>query len=711
MKETLFRFNTGFLSARVGEWMYVVALNWIVLTETQSPWLLAVINACRLLPSLALSVPAGALADRKDPCRLSFVNNLANAVLMIAVGLALHFGLSMGLVCALVLGQAVLTAVEAPFRNTYMNGLFEGVRLKQAIAQSASLMNLGRILGPAVAGFTLARFGGLPTFVMGAVCTALFSLAISTLGSGSAVSPTAPKCTKPTVSLWQVLRENREIRDIMLLAAPMMFFGFPYTAMLSVLTDTMLRLGAEELGILTAVSAAGALAASSWLGLKPEHATWGATLRYAVLFALSLCLLGVVQGVKSAAVVLFLVGYLGQAYRSCSRMHLHEVVPRATAGRVLGLSLMDRGMIPLGGLALGAITEFASARLSFALMGAGCLISVAYFLPRWRRLLPKILLTTGLCAVLALTLAGCSTPAPSQAAAGTPSGTSGEKLTVDHIWGKTEVPKAPQRIVVLDLPFLDALTALGQPVAGYAGTTEKALPVYMADAVKALGSEPTFVGERKQPNLEVLMSLKPDLIVASPERHAMIRSQLEALAPTVAFQDDSLSDVRNLSSELARITSKDVEKDALEQKLSQRIEALKGGLSGSPRVLVVGSFEDEFSTWTKSSFIGTLLEDVGASYAFDGPPTPSEGKAEVAKLTLESLTEIDPDYLFIYGDPSRWEKNPLFLKLKAKQADRIALVDRDLWARSRGPLAALAILDEYETFLDRSSPGSSPSPQ
>lgn len=702
MSQTLYRFNVGFLSARMGEWMYVVALNWIVLTQTQSAWLLAVINACRLLPSLLLSVPAGVLADRKDPRRLSFVNNLANAVVMIAVGAALHLGLPMALVCGLVLLQAVLTAVEAPFRNTYMNGLFEGIRLKQAIAQSASLMNVGRIFGPAVAGLTLTYLGGLPTFLMAALCTALFSAAISTLGEGSAVSaPAAKKEKLPTVSLWSVLRENRELRGIMLLAVPMMFFGFPYTAMLSVLTDTMLGLGARELGLLTAVSAAGALAASTWLGLKPEHATWGATLRYAVLFALSLCFLGVVKGVAGAAVVLFVVGYLGQAYRSCSRMHLHEVVPRAAAGRVLGLSLMDRGMIPLGGLALGAITELASARLSFALMGAGCLISVAFFLPRWRRLMPKILLATGVSLALALTLCGCQAPpASNTAAVGTPSG---ETSAVEHVWGTTQVPQGPQRIVVLDLPFLDALTALGQPVVGYAGTSEKALPAYLATAVKDLGPEPAFVGERKQPNLEVLMSLKPDLIVASPDRHAMIRAQLEALAPTVAFKDDSLDDVRALVSQLAAITGKEKEKAELETKLAQRLEASKASGTSSLRVLVVGSFEDEFSTWTKASFIGTLLEGVGARYAFDGPPTPSEGKAEVAKLTLESLSELNPDYLFIYGDPSRWESNPIYSKLKAAQEGKIARVDRDLWARSRGPLAALAILDEYEKFLTQSS--------
>lgn len=701
MSQTLHRFNAGFLSARIGEWMYVVALNWIVLEQTQSAWLLAVINACRLLPSLLLSVPAGTLADRKDPRRLSYVNNLANAAVMVMVGLALHFGLPMAAVAALVLLQAVLTAVEAPFRNTYMNSLFEGVRLKQAIAQSASLMNLGRIIGPALAGCLLAYLGGLPTFLLGALFTAIFSAVIRTLTEGSAVPPRkAPK--GPPIALGKVLRENAEIRSIMLLAVPMMFFGFPYTAMLSVLTDTMLGLGAEELGFLTAVSAAGALAASSWLGLKPEHATWGATLRYALLFALSLCLLGAVQGIGGAAVALFFVGYLGQAYRSCSRMHLHEVVPKSVAGRVIGLSLMDRGMIPLGGLALGALTEFSSARVSFALMGVGCLFSVAFFLPALRRWIPKVAVAFTLVTSLFLTVCGCQAP-PTAVATPEANSTAGETVSVEHAWGKAQIAKAPRTIVVLDLPYLDGLTALGQPVAGYAGTSEKALPEYLASKVKALGAEPAFVGERKQPNLEVLMSLKPDLIVANPSRHAMIRPQLEGLAPTVAYDDDSLSDVQAMLKSLAEITGREEALKDLEAGLQKSIAATKAAQSGSPRVLVVGSFEDEFSTWTKASFIGTLLDDVGASYAFDGPPTPSEGKAEVAKLTLESLAELNPDVLFVYGDPSRWEQNPIYRGLKAVREGRVSKVDRDLWARSRGPLAALAILSEYEKFLTQSA--------
>lgn len=379
-KDNLGRFNVDFLSARTGEWIYVVALNWIVLTQSSSPWLLAVVNACRLAPALLLSVPAGHLADRRDPKKLSFYNNLMNGAVMLAVGLALHLECSMLAVNALVLCQAVITALEGPFRNTTMNGLFEGQRLKAAVAQNASVMNLGRIIGPILAGYLLAKGGGMLAFGVAALFTMLFSAVLSTLefAPRRALSGNSQKASR-SFSLWSTLRQDKALRDILLLAAPMMFFGFPYTAMLSVLTDTLLHLGSEQLGALTAISAAGALAASSFLGLKPEIATWRHTLKYALMFALSLMLLAGVQGFVTAAVALFLVGYLGQAYRSCSRMHLHDVLPKEGAGRVLGLSLMDRGMIPLGGLMLGAITEFSTPRVSYAVMGLGCLVSVAIF--------------------------------------------------------------------------------------------------------------------------------------------------------------------------------------------------------------------------------------------------------------------------------------------------------------------------------------------
>src|SRR3954447_11435662 len=63
-------FMAGSLISWIGDWMDLTALNWAVLTLTDSPIDLALINACRLVPVFALSLPAGVLADRHDRRRL-----------------------------------------------------------------------------------------------------------------------------------------------------------------------------------------------------------------------------------------------------------------------------------------------------------------------------------------------------------------------------------------------------------------------------------------------------------------------------------------------------------------------------------------------------------------------------------------------------------------------------------------------------------------
>ena len=170
-KKSLRQFHAGFLSARVGEWLYVIALNWLVLVETTSPMLLATINVCRLLPALLFSVPAGKLADRFERKNLNRMVAVLNAVLVGLTGLAFALHLPF-LVCALlVVIRAVVIAAEAPFRHAYLCGVLEGDSLKSVVAQNASVMNFGRILGPTLAGFSLAYFGGFATFLLaGALC-------------------------------------------------------------------------------------------------------------------------------------------------------------------------------------------------------------------------------------------------------------------------------------------------------------------------------------------------------------------------------------------------------------------------------------------------------------------------------------------------------------------------------------------------------------
>ena len=695
-KDTLLRYNAGFLSARIGEWLFTVALNWVVFVQTESALLLAAINTCRLLPNLIFSIPAGQMADRFDRQKLNTLANGLNTLFILAIGLSLWLQLPFGVCAALVFLRAVVTAAEGPFRNALLCSIFEGQRLKQAVAQNASVMNLGRIVGPVLGGVMLASTGSMTTFLAAAFTTAAYSWILNSLPPlQEHQEPSPSKKSEAKFSFRETLKEFPQLRKLIFLAVPVMFFGFPFTAMLPLVTDSMLGLGSEEFGSLLAVSAAGALLASSQLSMRPCASNWNYTRLYAGLFGISLVGLSQVKGFLSAAVVLFAVGFFGQAYRTSSRMLFQDIVPREKAGRMMGLALMDRGLIPLGVMLVGLVAEQFDPRSAVFMMGFGCLVSVGLLFPP-KTLGQKIIRPSALLSVFAfIFLTGCqSGNAPN------PIAIQGPSTKVEHAWGATDVPIKPQRIVVLDLPFLDSLTALQQPVVGFAGTSEKTVPVYLQDQIP--GETPLFVGERKQPNLEVILSLEPDLIVANPDRHKMIRSQLETIAPTIALTDDSLEDIVSMTELFAIITDKKEQGRALTESLQNSLSSTREIQDGQPTVLVVGAFEDEFSTWTQGSFIGSLFKSVGANYLFKGAPSASESQTEVAKITVEGLADLDPDFLFVYGDPKRWNDHPLYTQLTAFKEDRVLHIDRDLWSRARGPIAAQKILEMYADFLKQS---------
>lgn len=662
--------------------------------------LLAVINACRLLPNLVFSVPAGEMADRLDRRRLNSINNLLNAILIVTVGAAFTLKLPFWVAAVLVTARAVVTATEAPFRNAYICGLFNGDRLKAAVAQNASIMNLGRVVGPVLGGVLLASTGSMVTFLLAGLFTFAYAAVVHCLPSDRPLCAGTCKLIKRR-GFFQTLREFPDLKNLLYLSIPVMLFGFPFTAMLPLVTENLLGLGSQEFGTLLSISAVGALVASTQLSFNPDHSSWNSTRWSAFLFGLSLIGLVLVKSFYSAALLLFVIGYIGQVYRSCSRMRFQEVVPKECAGKMMGVALMDRGLIPIGGLIIGAIAEYFDPRMGIAVMGVGCALGVLFFMLRSRFVVTIALAVVG---GSVLFFSGCQKGETVATKAIDPDAPT---VTITHEWGSTDVPTAPQRIVVLDLPFLDALSALGQPAVGFAGTSDKIVPLYLQGSLPK-GDAPLFVGERKQPNLEVILSLNPDLIVANPNRHKMIREQLEAIAPTIAPKDDSLAAVRKFASDLATITDREAEYADREIVIEESLRHVKEVQDGSPTVLVVGAFEGEFSTWTIGSFVGSLFTEVGADYAYKGPPSASESQTEVAKVTVENLAEIDPDLLFVYGNPERWEDNPIYTGLRAYREGRVMKVDRDLWSRARGPLAAIYILQQYADFLKTMKDGAAP---
>ncbi|MCR8635810.1 ABC transporter substrate-binding protein [Paenibacillus radicis (ex Xue et al. 2023)] len=325
----------------------------------------------------------------------------------------------------------------------------------------------------------------------------------------------------------------------------------------------------------------------------------------------------------------------------------------------------------------------------------------------------KPLLVVGAGLLLSLSfLAGCGSAKPasegtsavpakaSEGSAATSAGTAAsEEKTIKHVWGTTQLKKVPQKIVALDFSYIDMLTALEiNPVASV-GIGESSFPEYLKDRFNA--KNVVNVGQAKQPNLEVLKSVKPDLIIASPNRHEMIKTQLAEIAPTIALDDGSYQAVLSNFSNLADVLDKKEQADKVKKSIADKISSAQEKVKNKPSVLVVGAFEDDSTVWLKSSFIGSLMTEMGTQYLFEGKKdlSAAESKTDIAKLSLERLGEFNPDYVFMYGDPGKWLNNPLYKNLKAVKENKAVEVNRDLWSKGRGPLAADLIVDQAVKFM------------
>ncbi|KAA8720182.1 iron complex transport system substrate-binding protein [Corynebacterium spheniscorum] len=242
-----------------------------------------------------------------------------------------------------------------------------------------------------------------------------------------------------------------------------------------------------------------------------------------------------------------------------------------------------------------------------------------------------------------------------------------------------------EKIVALDWRYEEILTALGVKPVGIVEIGKSKEPGTLAGKL----TEITSVGQAKQPNLEIISSLEPDLILASPTRHAAIMDQLKEIAPTEAYSDATYQDVLKSMDEIAAKVGKEDEAKKVREDLKAKLEEAKKAVKPGTRAALAGWTKNTLYTWVDASFPASLLKDAGFEYGYEGEKSNIESKTDVAELTADKLPEMNLDVLFMYLDVDGFRETPF-----AQAVPTIVGVEQDVWSRARGPLAAEAMLDQ-----------------
>ena len=366
-------FAAGNLVSQTGEWMTLVALNWAVLEFTGSALYLGLINACRLVPTFLLSVPAGVLADRIDRRKLLILLQAGIMPSTFCVGYLLAADSPFWLLAVVVTLRSALMAVVIPVRNSLIPNLVPESQVASAVAVDSAVRNLSRIAGPAIAGTLLAVMEVADVFWISACSIVAVLLSLFVVHPESNRDAVSNNIKADIQEAAVYVKNSPSVQSLLILAVVPMVFAFPYTAMMPLFAEDLLQLGPEGLGILLSVAAAGALVGSAWLSLGSETEGAGKWLVCSIIgFGLFLLLFMTAETLVTAAVLMFLVGLASATYRTISRVTLQTRVPDRLRGRILSIALMDRGLMPLGAILIGAVAEWAGALWAGVVMGGGC---------------------------------------------------------------------------------------------------------------------------------------------------------------------------------------------------------------------------------------------------------------------------------------------------------------------------------------------------
>ncbi|WP_210583833.1 ABC transporter substrate-binding protein [Streptomyces sp. GESEQ-35] len=304
----------------------------------------------------------------------------------------------------------------------------------------------------------------------------------------------------------------------------------------------------------------------------------------------------------------------------------------------------------------------------------------------------------------ALLLTGCGDDGNDSAdsAAGKESST---RQVTDATGRKVEVPSAPQKVVTLSEPTLDAALALGiEPVGATAGRGQKGVSTYLAGKAK----KAEVVATVAEADMEKLAALQPDLILLDETTAVKSEvSKLQAIAPTVVtakLNEDwkkaftSTAEALNKTSQAEKVlTDFDAGVAATKKKLGDNAGSVVSVIrwqNGAPSVVGKGV-----------GHVGSTLSTLGLERPTDQQGA-STGHSE--PVSLEKLSTIDGDWLFFgtLGDQADGEKAyaeaakvPNFSKLKAEKAGHVVVVQGSAWNSAGGPLAAQIVLDDVTKAL------------
>lgn len=392
MRRTFFRalqhrnfalFAGGQAFALIGYWMQTIALSWLLYRLTGSATLLGVLGFASSVPILLLAPLAGLWSDRANLHRTMFTVQMLEMLQAAALAaLALAGLIAPWHIITLSMLLGVLVAIELPVRHAYLVELVGGKEdLPNAVAVTSLIANMGRLVGPAIAGLVIAGYGEAACFVINAatniaVLVSFLMIRVQASPRPAVHAPVMQGLAEGFVYAWRSV----PIRLLLGVLAAVGLLATPYMTLMPVLVREVYAGGANVMGFLVGAAGLGGVAGTLYLASRANVRGLVRVIMCATVAAgAALALLSWAGSIAIALPLLVVTGF-GILVTSVSvNMILQTIVDDDKRGRVMSLyTAAFLGVSPLGSIAAGALADRVGVAATLTAGGVCCAIAGLY---------------------------------------------------------------------------------------------------------------------------------------------------------------------------------------------------------------------------------------------------------------------------------------------------------------------------------------------
>lgn len=373
--------------SQIGTWMQRTAVSWVIYSITHSASMLGLAVFAQQFPSFLFSLLGGIVSDRYSRRKILLITQTASLIQSIALAILTitdHFVIWQILSLSVLLG--IVNAFDTPARQPMVHELVSNKEdITNAMALNSAMVNIARLVGPALSGIVLQSFGAHICFSLNALSFLAVISSLLLMKLPSFIPPVTKK--KAVVELaegFRYLKETPRIGVIVILIMCMGLFVFPYDTLMPIFAKVIFKGDARTFGYIASISGIGSITSSFYLASLKKDSNL-TEIMLAGIGVLGVGLLGFAfcTSFYVAAPFAVIIGLASLAPMTASMTIIQVEAASHMRGRVMSyIAMAYFGMLPLGSLLVGNVSQKISAPVTMAIQGVIAIL-IAFIFPRY----------------------------------------------------------------------------------------------------------------------------------------------------------------------------------------------------------------------------------------------------------------------------------------------------------------------------------------